>query len=734
MSPNNQTINEADLNLSLNEIAHGISRELAMTARKVAIYGAGHPMVAKAISRPFAEFNKAFRFKHQVNFQVHQGNLYVLNFRLRDSVFCTELLRYLQILDLNALLFERRMTVGDLVGFLGRLVMRTSRVDHDNLMVRYLKEKRCETIEANSQAAFDQFEMSRQYRGDIDGDYSVKAVLLGLMGDDPVKLSQLAEDGTTEDPYLADFDREYIEYLLPEAASGLTADDVQRGLSRLQHEFAEGQVTDQAFVGIRKLLNYHGDRDSIMNRLESKLKDFDNADVISNSLTSPAGAIRMEAADRIEQVADDCFGESPKPEAQSAFASAFGRLLRTGQHGKAGQVINDLLDRLEQPESGIRLRALELLLAAVKLIDLPAQVALCDQVVATVVTRINERRETFEYSEFIWRLTRKLAVARQYEQMATLISALAARRQVGDSVTIYDSMAVKKALSNIDRAEVINSLIDQMLSADNKTSRVLRQILVAIGSERVAMALSHIISHPVRQVRQHALRILSELGRASLKVFTRLLQDSSLFSRETDRYELPDAKWYVVRNSIFVLGSLADPDGVDPLRRHINDKDVRVRREIISALEKIGGEEAFDLLALMADDADIEVARSAIIAAGLVGTPEAAPQLFDVAERRAILAPKVIFALGRLGGDESLRILLRLLAHEDELADLGGGQVSRDELKLAVIKALGAIGAEEAVHQLRKYQEAQSMTQKVLFKNSPVNKALAEILARLDAD
>ncbi|HOP08271.1 MAG TPA: HEAT repeat domain-containing protein [candidate division Zixibacteria bacterium] len=734
MSLNNQTVNEADLNLSLNEIAHAITRELAMTARKVAIYGSDHPLVAKAVAKPFAEFNKAFRFKRHVNFQVYQGQLYVLNFRLRDSVFCTELLRYLQILDVNAVLFERRLTVAELIGFIGRMVMRTSRTDHDNLMVRYLKEKKCDTISANSREAFNQFELSRQFRGDIDGDYSVKAVMLELMGDDPIKLSHLIETGEAEDPFLADFERDYIEYLMPEAASQLTVDDVERGLSRLQREYSDGKVTEEAFVGIRKLLNYHGDRERIMNRIEALLKNSEHADVISNSLTTPAGAIRMEAADQIDQIMATCFESTLSPENQVAFASAFGRILRTGQRGKAIQVIEKLLDCLEKPESGTRLRALELLLATVDLIELPTHNSLCDETVLSVVARINARRETFEYSEFIWRLVKKLALARQYEQMAALVSALAARRQVGDTVTIYDSMAVKKALSNIDRSEVINSLIDQMLTADNKTSRVLRQILVAIGSERVAMALSNIISHPVRQVRQHALKILAELGRSSLKVFTRLLQDNNLFTREAGRYELPDAKWYIVRNSIFVLGSLGDPDGVAPLRLHINDKDVRVRREIISALEKIGGEESFDLLILMADDTDLDVARTAVIAAGLIGSPEAAAQLYDVAERHPALSPKVIFALGKLGGPEALKVLIRLLANEDELADLGKGQVSRDEMRLAVVKALGTIGEDEALLQLRKYQESQSTTQKILFKNTAVNKAVAEILSRTDAD
>jgi HEAT repeat protein len=263
---------------------------------------------------------------------------------------------------------------------------------------------------------------------------------------------------------------------------------------------------------------------------------------------------------------------------------------------------------------------------------------------------------------------------------------------------------------------------------------VIRDILVAIGSEQTALALSSIISHPVRQVRQNALRVLAELGKAALKVFSRLIEDEKLFVRDADRHELPDAKWYVVRNSIFVLGSLGDPAGVTALRLRINDKDIRVRREIVAALEKIGGEDACDLLIMMADDSEAEINQSAVIAIGLIGKPEVAPLVYDLARRRPLLAPKAIYCLGKLGGDETKAILARLLVHDDELADLAAGQVGVEEIRLAVVKALGNIGDKESLDRLREFQQGLSRTQKLLFRNSSVNRALAEILAKAGPD
>ncbi len=350
--------------------------------------------------------------------------------------------------------------------------------------------------------------------------------------------------------------------------------------------------------------------------------------------------------------------------------------------------------------------------------------------IETVGLHLAERRETYEYSEFIWRLFEKGLNDHDYQSLISLTTSLADRRQFEDGVTVYDAMAIKKTFELISQPAVIDRLVKELTTAGFDEANQIKSVLTLIGTESVATGLSQIISHPTRQVRQLALRVLAELGKSSLRVFSCILNDDAWFERETGRHELPDSKWYVVRNSIFVLGSIKDPEGVTPLRLRISDPDVRVRREIVSSLEKIGGEEAVDLLSMMSEDSDREICESAIIAIGLVGSHDAVPLLIDVAGRNPSESIKSVQAIGKIGGDQARHYLSGLLEDDHALGQLAGGKVSKDELRVAIVKALGSMGDDESIKKIESFHNNLSTAQKLFFKNSPLLKTISEILAK----
>ena len=381
-------------------------------------------------------------------------------------------------------------------------------------------------------------------------------------------------------------------------------------------------------------------------------------------------------------------------------------------------------------DAGRRQRALSLLLAALDQLRYDADRTVAQETVEAVVKHLTAGLETFEYSELLWRLFDSCHREGHLDLMARLTTAMAMRRKVVDRVTIYDSIAVKKAFESVSSPNKIDELIGDLIRANHQEAGYLKDILTNIGTETVALALSRIISHPVRAIRQVTLRILGGMGNAALTVFSGILHDDELFMREQGRHELPNEQWYVIRNSIFVLGSLHDPLGIDPLRVRMSDTDVRVRREIVSALEKIGGEDAVDCLSVMADDAVAEIRQAAIIAIGLVGRADDAPVLIDIARRHAGDSPKAVAALGKLGGDDARVFLCSLLTDPKKLSELCNGRVSKDDQRLAVVRALGHIADRESLATLKEYKASQSAASKLLFSRSPVNKAIDEVLAR----
>ncbi len=738
MSRSSKSISEVILATNLNELAHTFVRELAMACRKVSIYGSDHPTGAKAVEKPFFVLDNIFRLRNHANLNLDGGILYALNIRLKQSLFTDEIVRYMQVLETGAVLFDRRVTMQELAAFIGRLVQRVDLSDHRNLLSNYLEENNITAIEVDSERAFKLFESQKKYRGDACGDFSVGSLALQQLGDKLEALADVNRRGQEAlDDQGIDFTLDIINYLLPEKFAALSAEVIVETLTDLANQMHTLQDNNQkrttlldSYKSLYSLIDYHPRRDHVISELEQYLSSNKLPAEVAQELSTPVGAIRVASSERIDNLLQQLFLPGNEGYDVEEYRHAFRRLLKTGQRAKATEVVLNLIGLLAGPDGTARQRALELLECSITSLDLVADVDVAVAAVDRVIADLAKKRETYEYSEVIWCLLGRCLETRRFDLMAKLTSAMAQRRQSDGNVTLYDSMAVKKAFESLNQRRVIEILIDNMIKGDHETSRYVREILISTGSEEVAAALSCIISHPIRQVRQQSLKVLAELGKASVKVFSRILMDDTMFERESGRYELPDGKWYMVRNSIFVLGLLGDEEGITLLRLRMGDSDIRVRREIVTALEKIGGEEACDLLILMADDPIKEIRESAVIAVGLIGTPEMVPQLLDLARRNPLVAVRALSALGKIGGEEARSFLARLMEDDKELSGLASDKVSKEDLRLTAIRSLANIGDDKSIATIKDYRDNLSAAQKIFFKNSPINRAIAEILSR----
>ena len=727
-------VKESALHTNLNELANTFVRELAMAGRKMAIYGSDHPQSQRSIEKPFLALSDLFRFKTIITLNVHIGQLYVANIRLKESVFGSQILQYLQGLDISALLFERRVTIDEFGVFLQGLIRRESAHDTSSQLAALLQRQGIESIQVNTERAYELLERRKQYRGDVESDFSVRRFVLDQIGSE---LNLMANLSTAEIEqlleYNIDFEPGVVRYLLPEAIAKVPAEQVRSYLKkqattiRTAQLSGSGRIDTARYMTVFQLVSMHPDREKIVADLDKSDMPAAQAEFDPNSAT---GKIKLESTRRVESALEEVFADASDPAAVADFASSFSRLLKTGQKSKATDTINKLLDQMSDADSGHRQRALNVILAALPEFKCDADLSVMRDTVKNVAGRLDRCEETFEYSEFLWHLFDVCHDCNRLNLMADLTTAMAKRRRVMDNVTVYDSIAIKKAFENISRGETIDRLIKDLIRANHEQANSLKTVLTNIGTESVALALSKIISHPVRAIRQVTLRILADMGKAALNVFSGMLQHDALFERESGRRELPDEQWYVIRNSIFVLGSLHDTGGVPALRVRIADTDVRVRREIVAALEKIGGEDAVDCLTVMADDPDDEIRQASIIAIGLTGNSGDAPVLIDLARRHAADSIRVAVALGKLGGAEARQFLAELITDQNKLNELTGGKVSKDELRLAVVKALGVIGDKDSIAAIRQLKEQQSAASKLFFKNSSLNKTIDEILAR----
>jgi len=731
---------ESDLNLNLNELAHESIRELYNAAKKVAVYSSSHPLAEKAIGRPFLIMGKVFRFKTYFNLHISSGQLYALNIRIRVSIFSEQIMEYMQALDLNSVLFETGMTVNHLNLFLERFVKKLPTTDYQSLMVTHLEKNKIGSIRVNDEIGSILAEKGRKFFGDVAGDFSVRNLVGQVVGNDIERLAaMLGDEHLSPEQYTIrnnhDFYPSLVRTLIPEKIISMEVDYLVKTLLKSVNQFPEGiefhgeeTATPRLVKEMFTMLNYHPQREEIIRRLDCEFIQRGIRRDAYAELFSPISTIRLESAEKIDLFLNEVFSEDECQISLSDFQEHFEKLLRTGQQGKARAVINYLVENLAGEDSNLRGRGLELLALSLSSSQKLTGTFIIEHLVTEIDEYITAGEETFEFSDLIWELARISLAEKQYDQLSALCTVLAKKCRRYEGVMVYDSLAVKKAISELDRREIINQLVWELMDGHTASFSTIKNILVTIGSEEVALALSHIISHESRQLRQNVLKILSELGKASLNIFTRILEDDTYFEREELKRELPDSKWYIVRNAIFVLGALKDPEGCKALRMRIADEDVRVRQAIISALEKIGGDRASDLLLAMAEDPDREIREAAIIALGIIGKSDIAPELINLALKRRTEGIQIIVALGNFGGEDAKKFLSNILTDPQLQSELTSNRSSREELKLAAIKALGKIGDDKSIETIRKFTDSLSASQKIFFGAGKLTKIAEEIL------
>ena len=734
----NQTariLNESLLSTNVNDLAHNVINELALAVKKTSIYALDHPTSNKAIEKAFFTCNKIFRFKRYINLNYVDGFMNLLNIRIRNSTFADDVIYFLQINEIDNILFDRSVTYNDFALFIERLGKREKPDAFENLFVKYLKDNGIASIEANCRQADQLYETHPRYRGDSRGDFSIKNLVLHQLADDLelltgiVKDNQLALDGA-----FIDYDYDVIEYLLPEKMQSFNEYDIIKAMViSADTLFKSEQNTDdyysnqEKFNALYRLVNFHPQRSLIIDHFKEEF-DIEKLPLVTEDITDIPSSCQTESSIEIFDLLGRVLDVKASGYDSNRFSDAFKRLLMTGQKEKAESVMTQLVEMLEDDSSFTRQKGLDLLANCLNQVSLPEDNVIIEKHINTIVARLDKGGEAFEYSEFIWQVFNICRHNRRYDYLSRLTSAMARLRRIDNNVTVYESIAVKKAFDNINQSGLVNSLVDELIVADHETGTHLSQVLIDIGSDQVAIPLSNIISHSIRRVRQTAIKILAALGKSSLKIFSLILMDDSIFERDAEKYELPDSKWYVIRNSIFVLGLLKDIEAIAALRLRVNDKDVRVRREIISALEKIGGEDACDMLLLMAEDPAEEICEKAILTVGLIGNHETIPLLVDLVDREPSTLTKVIPAMGQIGGNKAREFLINLLFNEELLSQYVSPRNNLDQLRILIIKALARIGDSESIEQIKVYRDQN--TSKKFFKTPSINKTIDKILMK----
>jgi hypothetical protein len=263
-----------------------------------------------------------------------------------------------------------------------------------------------------------------------------------------------------------------------------------------------------------------------------------------------------------------------------------------------------------------------------------------------------------------------------------------------------------------------------------KNTRVIEEILESLDKDKVAGKLLEIFTQEDRAARISSLKVLSRLGQSAISALSRLLSDKNAFLRKEASPLLIDEHWYKVRNAIYVLGNIPESSSVEVLVRLNSDPDLRVRLEVIKALEKIGKEESVNALLTFLKDRDEEVRKNAISSLGALSDSGCLNPLMDHFRQNPEDRTLTLTTIGKLGGEQIIEFLLGLLSEEDS----GIGHVSKkqkEEIQSTALNILGKIGPPSIAKEIEKFMKNRKKGIRALLTRDPLRETASRMLRKI---
>lgn len=286
--------------------------------------------------------------------------------------------------------------------------------------------------------------------------------------------------------------------------------------------------------------------------------------------------------------------------------------------------------------------------------------------------------------------------------------------------------ATSQKFSEVRRAHALNAL--GQLATDELTDYLVATLLDRESDEGTRNTLVNVLAFLSDKVVRRLMHLLAEESSASYrKILSDVLIRTGNAAVPVLQEHLFDDRWYVVRNAVVILGEIRSQDSLPHLTPLLEHRDIRVRRETIRALTKIGGQRAVNILLKAAESDNQELSRQALLSLGAIRAANAIPTLLKLIEqpdlsREAVDIKKdAIRALGEIRSSEAVVPLLKILGRRSLFR-----RALNDELRAVAVAALGEIGDESARPALEKAaQEERSPT---------VARAAVQALKQLEKD
>jgi HEAT repeat protein len=238
------------------------------------------------------------------------------------------------------------------------------------------------------------------------------------------------------------------------------------------------------------------------------------------------------------------------------------------------------------------------------------------------------------------------------------------------------------------------------LARDLTTPTEASFLVARLGATREEAERNRLATVIARTGREGAAALADALGesrdRSERRAFLNAMVTLGPLALDMAKGMVEDARWFVVRNGVAILGELGGDEAVAYITGTLANEDPRVRKESVASLAKVGGKDAVILILGMLDDPAPEVRGAGCRSLGLLGSERALKPLIKCLKDRDFdVQVEALQALGRIGDPGAVQAVRRMAL---------GGFFSRPprDVRLAAFRALAAIGTPEAIRIVEK--------------------------------
>lgn len=297
----------------------------------------------------------------------------------------------------------------------------------------------------------------------------------------------------------------------------------------------------------------------------------------------------------------------------------------------------------------------------------------------------NDDRAYIEMTRQLKSLGDRAVATGNFAELLPVVATLA-RHLSDDKRPPRQRESARQTLEHVTGGAMFDYLLGILESRDSSQHEAASSAVAQLGENAAARIIKRLCVTESLYARKALSTALKQIGHPSVGPLTAMLGDT---------------RWYVVRNMVSILGDIGIQASIHQLSSTLQHHDIRVRKETVRSLVKIGGKNSELALVALLQSRDHTMVHRAIAALRTLKSRIAVKPLMEIVAardpflRNLSLKKEAIHAIGQIGDRRATPHLVGLIATTKIFSRKGW-----EELKCEAALALGSIGDEEAIPEL----------------------------------